>query len=184
LNRPGEIPVKDTPVKESFLPEAPEIPGPMWRPFTSEAGHFQIDFPGKPSLQETNAPFLIGKVNRFTNHVLFENPKVSFWADYFDLTPELARQCPPERCFQWFQDRLVGQLPNGKVLAEKALALGPHPGRECRLAGGNVEVSARMYTVPGGPNTRLFLLMVKGTNVRPAAKDVATFFDSFSYKEP
>jgi hypothetical protein len=41
-----------------------------------------------------------------------------------------------------------------------------------------------MYAVPAGRNTRLFLLMVQGIDARPAAADVARFFDSFRYAEP
>jgi hypothetical protein len=176
--------------KEPGLPVAQEIPERWWRPFTPEGGHFRIEFPGDVSLQERDVAFVIGKVKRFAYHKVFPQPQVSFWADYMDLTPEVARQCPPERCFQWAQDRMVAQLLDGKVVSEKAIKLGTHPGRECVVAGGDkavpgdIEVAARMYTVPAGPNTRLFLLVVRGINVRPAARDIARFFDSFTYKEP
>jgi hypothetical protein len=180
------------------LPVAQEIPERWWRPFASAEGHFQIEFPGEVSLQEKDVAFVIGKVKRFAYSKVFPRPQVSFWADYMDITPEVARQCPPERCFQWAQDRMVAQLQGGKVVSERAIKLGNHPdrklgnhpGRECVIVGGDkavpgdIEIVARMYTVPAGPNTRLFLLMVRGINVRPAPRDVVQFFDSFTYKEP
>jgi hypothetical protein len=191
LLRPAPTPDVAAPrFDEPGLPGAQEIPQRWWRPFASEPGHFQIEFPGDVSAQEMDVAFVIGKVKRFTYHKLFAQPRVSFWADYMDITPEVARQCPPERCFQWAQDRMVAQLQDGEVVSEKAIKLGPHPGRECVVVGGDkaapggIKVAARMYTVPAGPNTRLFLLMVRGVNVRPAARDIARFFDSFTYKEP
>ncbi len=75
---------------------------------------------------------------------------------------------------------MLDQLKGGKVISEKALKLGDHPGKECVVAGGGTEVAARMYSVPVGENTRLYLLMVRGVNVRPAARDIATFFDSLA----
>jgi hypothetical protein len=166
------------------LPEAELIPEPWWRPFSSLEGNFQISFPGEPLHQEKDIAFLVGTVRRFAYFKGFPRPEVSFWADYLDLNPQLARQCPPDRCFQWVQDRMVAQFPDGKVLLEKAIRLGPHFGRDCLIVGAEKEVAARMFTIPVGRNTRLFFLMVQGKRVRAAASDVTRFFDSFRFLEP
>jgi hypothetical protein len=111
----------------------------------------------------------------------FTNPAVSFWADYMDIEPHVARQCPPENCFKYLKSRMLTQLQGGKVIAEKPLKLGDHLGTECTFTGGGTEVVARIYAAPAGEKTRLFLLMVRGVNVRPAAQDVQRFFESFRY---
>jgi hypothetical protein len=114
--------------------EAEQIPAAWWQPFSPAEGHFQIAFPGPPAAQERTIDIVVGKVKRFAYSKIFGRPQVSFWADYMDLSPEVAGQCPPERCFQWAQDRMVGQLVGGKVLSQKPVNLGPHPGRECWVA--------------------------------------------------
>jgi hypothetical protein len=164
--------------------EAHELPAGFWKPFSSGEGRFQIIFPKDPSLQESEIDFKVGKVKRFAYTRSYTTPEVSFWADYMDLTPEVARQCPPEECFDYLQGRMLRPLRDGKVVRANPWKLGAHPGREILLAGGGTEVAARMAAVPVGQNTRLFLLMVRGVNIRSNTKDVARFFDSFSYREP
>jgi hypothetical protein len=164
--------------------EAWEIPKALWRPFSSVEGRFQVIFPGPTRLEEKEIAFKVGRVKRFAYSCGFTNPNVSFWADYMDLTPEVARQCPPEQSFDYLQGRMLNQLREGQVVSSRPAPLGVHPGRECLLAGGGTEVAARIYAVPVGENIRLFLLMVRGVDVRPNSRDVGRFFDSFSYREP
>lgn len=164
--------------------EAVPIADAWWKPFYSMEAGFQISFPGQPERQERRIQFVVGEVNRVAYTKGFANPIVSFWADFMDLNRETAQQCPPDRCFNYLIARMLGQLRGGKVISEKALKLGNHPGKECVLAGMGSEVATRMYVVPAGDKTRLVLLMVRGVNIRPAAADVARFFDSFSYKQP
>src|SRR5262245_16730720 len=188
--RPGNRPAENRPDPNPAPKAAPQfahaepIPQHLWQPFRSEPGRFTIEFPGQPTHQEKEIAFAVGKVRRFAYAKTFGNPDVSFWADYMDLSPEQARECPPQRCFDYSQDRMLGQLKDGKVIVAKARALGAHPGWECLLADLTTEVAARLAVVPIGDQTRLFLLMVRGVNERPNPADVARFFDSFRYEGP
>lgn len=163
------------------LSDARPMADSRWKPFSSPPGGFQILFPGQPEFQEREVAFAIGNVTRFAYVTNFSNPAVSFWADYMDIAPDIARRCPPENCFEYLKSRMLSQFRGGQVISEKSLRLGNHPGMEFALAGGGTQVAARIYSVPAGEKTRLFLLMVRGVNVRPAAADVARFFDSFAY---
>jgi hypothetical protein len=162
--------------------EANEIPRRMWRPpFRSAEGRFVIAFPGVPQPEETETAFKVGRVKRYAYSCVVADPDVSFRAEFMDLTPEVVEQCPPEECFDYLRDGILGQLKEGKVVESTVLPQGVHPGRRCLLQGGGVNVVARMVAAPAGKNTRLFLLTMNTVGVRPNTDDRQMFFLSFQY---
>src|SRR5262249_41569564 len=88
--KPPAKPPENRPIVQRPVESEP-VPNAWWRRFASAEGGFQIQFPGEPKLEEKEIAFAVGKVKRFAYMKGFGNPDVSFWADYMDITPEVAR---------------------------------------------------------------------------------------------
>src|SRR5262249_17529869 len=113
----------------------------------------------------------------------YHRPPVAFAVAYFDVTPPAIHQVPLEDRFVGAREGTRAQL-QGEVVSERATPLGAYPGREWHIAGGRGACVRRMYAIPDGENTRIFLLTVAGSGITPSSPLAGKFLQSFTFHLP
>lgn len=145
-----------------------------WETYTSKAGRFSVQMPGKPKESAQQVPTPAGAVNQ--SMATAESGGLGYLASWTDfpvdeklLTPELQ-----EKLLDGGVQGAVSQT-GGKLLEQSKIKLGGYPGRECRLqAPDGTEARNRIYLV----GKRLIMLVVTGKKGTVTSKDADKFLGS------
>jgi len=147
--------------------------GRGWRELVCTEGGFRVLLPGSPRGE--------AKVTKkghphFEYHLTDSQTNARYLIDFGPLPEEaVEKNAPPNQVLDAFQTRLVGK---GKLLAEKAIALAAHPGRELEIAGAEGgRVRARLYVI--GSHIYQCLITVPANSSAVASSDAQKFLDSF-----
>jgi hypothetical protein len=137
--------------------------GETWKEHVWKAGKCSFLLPGKPTEKK-------GILEASSGAVVY-------FAYYADI-PEMAKadQASVKKFFDKTRDALLASLKGAKVLADKDIKLGAHPGRELRIATESEGIYwTRLYQV--GP--RYYQLIVSGVKGEATTKAAEKFFGSF-----
>jgi WD40 repeat protein len=150
------------------------IPAAAWDEFAPPEGRFRVMMPGTPTRRDlvpTDTPGLT------LFGVDWDRGNVAFLAGYGDLSEGELRETPWEQRLAGERDGVLKNQRNGKLVEDKVIELGGHPGREfvVGVAGKGV-LATRVY----GVGHRLYLLMAGGLGVAADDRDVQMFFNSFA----
>lgn len=151
---------------------AGDQPASKWKEFKSAEGRFKVLLPTDPKTFSQDSESEFGKtVLHF--HVC-EVDGVTYLTNYADA-PEAAKKQKVDTLLDACRDGGV-RNSGGKLVSEKKIKLGDHPGRELTIAPDNEMVfRSRVYLV----NWRLYQLVVVGPKDKVGSKDVTAYFESF-----
>lgn len=141
-----------------------------WRTFSSPEGRFSVLMPGTPLAHKQNVQTPVGALA--LNIFLVERGNKSYGVSYSDYPKDLVENGSSDSILSGAQAGSVANV-KGRVVAEKKIALGQHPGREYQLSTPQGGYRARIYLV----GERLYQNIVMGP-VTPS-EDADKFFDSF-----
>jgi hypothetical protein len=157
----------------SLLPlRAEDRAGPGWKEFAPKDGRFRVLMPGTPKREKQDTESDFGK-GVLVMHTV-ERGGLIYGANYCDF-PAAIKKAPADKVLDSSRDGCVDNL-NGKLLLDKKVKLGEHPGREVRVGveGGRV-FRARVYLV----GRRLYQVVVFGPGEKVTSKEADKFLDSF-----
>ena len=146
---------------------------PKWKEFASKEGGFKVVMPGTPKQEEFDTESDFGKGVLHMNRA--QADKTIYAANYCDFPTEI-KMAPIKKVYDSSRDGAVANL-EGKLVSEKEIKLGKHPGREIQIevAGGKQLFRARVFLV----EQRLFQVVVMGTKKAATSRDADRFLDSF-----
>jgi len=150
---------------------------PEWKEFVAKDGRFKISMPGTPKKRELETESDFGKGVLYMNVV--EVGKTMYAANYCDFPAEV-KKATLQQVYDSSRDGAVANM-EGKLVSEKNVKLGKHPGREIRInvAEGKRLFRVRVYLV----EQRLYQVVVFGTPETATSKDADKFLDSFKLTE-
>lgn len=149
-----------------------------FKEFTSAAGKYKAEMPGKPKEETQNTPSPDGR--QIALNVASVQQKDGVYVVMYSDLPIPAGESDAK-----IQERLDGSREgalkniNGKLTKETKITLADkYPGRdiEAELPGGKGSLRVKIYMV----GTRLYQVMVVGTATWVASADSARFLDSFA----
>ena len=148
-----------------------------WKEFASKDGRFTVLFPGTPEQSKADTESDFGKGVLHMNTV--QVGRTMFGAHYCDFPPDV-KKVPLKQVYDSSRDGAAENM-QGKLMSEKEVKLGDHPGREIQIsvANGRQLFRARVYLV----EQRLYQVVVFGTKEAATSKDADKFMDSFKLAE-
>ena len=165
----------------AVLLQAPSGGEAPWPTFTSASG-FSVAMPGIPVEQRETKASSAGPVENVT--VTSKDGKSVYVAMRFINAKPITRAAEA----QFFGELRTTTAKSAKVISEKAITLGGHPGRdlvlEIRGQGGETLVSLCRYLLMS-PDVTFSLQVIRSTtDPAPRDRDVAAFFDSLKLVAP
>lgn len=137
-----------------------------WRTITSQDGRFTAIFPGEPKSRTRNALF-------FKLHALaFDSRKTEYLVAYMDYPPKLHVR-PTKQAYDGARNGALGK--DGKLLAEKSMAIEGFPGREIQVEKKG-EFSMARYFLDGN---RLYQIVATVPMSRQSSTNISYFLNSF-----
>jgi hypothetical protein len=143
-----------------------------WTTYTSEAGRFRVDMPGKPKVSSGTITSGAPQVQAIAQWV-----RAAYSVTYVDYPASILR-LPPAKVLEMARD---GVAARHTLIRDKVITIGFNPGREfvvvaradnaihvARTTIVDRRVYLVMYTIPG--------------QVEPTTPDVLRFLDSFELK--
>jgi hypothetical protein len=143
-----------------------------WTTYTSEAGHFRVDMPGKPKVSSSTIKSGAPQVQAIAEWV-----RAVYSVAYVDY-PDSILRLPPGKVLEMARD---GVAARHTLLRDKVITIGFNPGREfVFVAQANNLINVARTTIVG---RRVYLVMysIPG-QVEPTTPDVLRFLDSFELK--
>jgi hypothetical protein len=146
---------------------------PEWKEFATKEGRFKVQMPGTPEHKKLDAESDFGKGVLHMNTV--QAGKTMYGANYIDY-PATIKKVPVKQLFDSSRDGAAANL-DGKVVKEKDIKLGDHPGREIHIevGGGKQLFRVRVYLV----EQRMYQVVILGTTMAATSKEADKFLDSF-----
>ena len=146
---------------------------PEWKEFTSKEGRFKVLMPGAPMQDKAETESDFGKGVLHMNTV--QTGKTMYGAHYCDF-PAAIKKVPLKQVYDSSRDGAAANL-EAKLVSEKDVKLGEHPGRETQIevAGGKRLFRTRVYLV----DQRLYQVVVFGTKEAATSKEADKFLESF-----
>ena len=146
---------------------------PEYKPFASSAGRYKVLFPGPVKTETRDVKTDRGVLKLTLDSVEFGDD-VAFVVTHIDYPDEVAKGDPAKRLDK-VRDGNKG--PDGKVVAEKALTVGPekYPAREVVIEKPDVVLRNRIVLA----GARMYQVMIEGPKGFVTSKDADRFFDSF-----
>lgn len=148
--------------------------GEAWKPLTSQEGRFSLLMPGAPKEQSQEVATPAGTI-KMTMYVL-EQGESAWFATFNDYPAEVIQKADAETLLNGARDGAIGTV-QGKLLAEKKIAIDTYPGRELEFEaqGGAFLARSRIYLV----KERLYQIMILSPKAQGLPKDTGKFLDSF-----
>jgi hypothetical protein len=150
----------------------------VWKEFTSKDGGFVVTMPGTPKEDKKNRRTASGPVELVLYIVERKQEETVFVAGYCELPEAVVKGATADKRMEYARRRVLADI-KGKLLKEKKITLGTHPGRELHIGieGGGV-VRQRLFAV----KDKLYQLLVVGPKAKALSKDSDRFMDSFKLK--
>jgi hypothetical protein len=151
------------------------IPEGDWKEFSPPGGGYSILMPGHPSLNNMALQGAPG--SKYL--LLRDGGRWAFTVAHIDIPPALDNAGTLDMMANG-EKQVIIQATRGKVIGQRNITLGQHPGREFQVeaADGGVLIE-RLYVVRQPTGTRLYLVAVGGPGIRPETGDGAKFLGSF-----
>ena len=142
--------------------------------FTSKAGGFTLLMPTEPKTQTQNLETAVGTIT--VTMYIAEKNGAAYFASFNDYPAELVQKSDPQAILDGARDGAVNNV-KGKLLNEKKIAIGSHPGRDITFEAVNGQYLARsrMYLV----NQRLYQIMVLAPREQGLPAKIDQYLDSF-----
>lgn len=149
----------------------------QWKEFVAKEGQFKVSMPGAPKQNKLDTESDFGKGVLYMNVVVAG--KTMYAANYSDFPAEV-KKATLKQVYDSSRDGAVTNM-DGKLVSEKDVKLGEHPGREIRIdvAEGKRLFRVRVYLV----DQRLYQVVVFGTPEAATSKEADKFLDSFKLTE-
>jgi hypothetical protein len=149
-----------------------------WKEFTSKDGGFVVTMPGDPKEEKKNRRTASGPGELILYVVERKKEETVYVAGYCELPESVIKNTPLDKRLDYARRRVLSDL-KGKLLKNKKITLGSHPGRELQIAieGGGL-VRQRLFAV----KDKLYQLLVVGPKAKALSKDSDRFMDSFKLK--
>ena len=124
-----------------------------WEDYAAPEGSFSVSRPGTPKVTTVDQPTPAGTFQRYIFALERENLPVAYHVEYFDRRT-IHGQAGPEEGLRLSRDGVV-EFNRGTILAEQALTLDEHPGREITIERPDaITIRTRLYAV----NDRMYVL--------------------------
>ena len=152
------------------------IPAPTaaeWKEFKSPEGGFFITMPGEPERSKQTVKTAAGDMDMYI--YMLESRSGAYGVIYSEF-PSLYLQQPnaAERLLDGGHDGAVAQM-KGKLLDEKSITIGRHPGRELHIECAQGTIVMRIFLI----NTRLYQVMAVLPKGQAISDDTMKFLESF-----
>jgi hypothetical protein len=151
---------------------ASQSSGSDWTQFSPAGGGFTVLMPGTPTEHTDKLATKAGSAE--VSYFLAESMAVTYVVSCSKFAKEAVKPETLEKRLDNARDGAV-ESSGGNLKSEKALKLGPHPGRELLLQGSKAFVRTRIYAV----GNRLYQTMVVSKKENAHAADAAKFLESF-----
>jgi hypothetical protein len=158
-----------------LVKDGPTAQQPDWVEFSSAEGGFTVWMPGTPNKQVEPTDILGEKIPiHFFSHMTQE--ETVYIASYVDLRLDLDGENKMKLFLDGVRDGQVNSDKPGKLVDERAISLGGHPGREFLIESPEDVTTSRIYMV----GSRLYqLFFVTPPGFKDSEKRGQRFFDSF-----
>jgi hypothetical protein len=150
---------------------------PASQEFISRKGGFSVKLPGKPIEQTKTIPTIFGPTDLTVLEAVAPKQEACYAVGYIDYPAQVLQLVQEDDVQDLLKVTGAGavQAVDGKVVSEKEIRLGAHPGREfdADILDGKATLRLRVYLV----KQRLYMVMAVAPKGEPAG--FGDFFGSF-----
>ncbi len=154
--------------------------GSGWKSFTSKEGAFEVLLPGVPTEEKKTLQLGSGPTDLNLFVVERKQEETAYIVAYCEFPESALQGATPEQRLDSARNLALSR-GRTKLVAQKKIKLGTHPGRELRFeTEGKGQVRQRMFAV----KDKLYQVMVAGPKEAVVSKEATRFLESFKLLSP